>query len=165
MHKTLAAVTVTVLMAGCRIEKAPSDSKMAESFQSLAQASLSKIDGTLEIPGLSPTSKCFATNGVCRTFTQATPTTFFAQGYVVAQDRLWHMEMNRRVAQGRTAEIVGPPACRTIGWCGCSGSADRSTTRNGRPIIPTRGASSRRTCAGSTRSSPRPATNCQSNSR
>ena len=35
---------------------------------------------------------------------------FFAQGYTIAQDRLWHMEMTRRVAQGRVAEIVGPAA-------------------------------------------------------
>ncbi len=35
---------------------------------------------------------------------------FFAQGYTTAQDRLWQMEMNRRVAQGRVAEIVGSSA-------------------------------------------------------
>nr|MBA3824782.1 penicillin acylase family protein [Ktedonobacterales bacterium] len=34
--------------------------------------------------------------------------TFFAQGYVTAQDRLWQMEFNRRVAAGRLAEILGP---------------------------------------------------------
>jgi penicillin amidase len=33
---------------------------------------------------------------------------FFAQGYVTAQDRLWQMEFNRRVAFGRLAEILGP---------------------------------------------------------
>ncbi len=31
----------------------------------------------------------------------------FAQGYVTAQDRLWQMEFNRRVAQGRLAETFG----------------------------------------------------------
>ncbi|NPV08337.1 MAG: penicillin acylase family protein [Anaerolineae bacterium] len=34
----------------------------------------------------------------------------FAQGYVHAQDRLWQMEFSRRLAHGRLAEIVGPPA-------------------------------------------------------
>ncbi len=33
---------------------------------------------------------------------------FFAQGWVHAQDRLWQMELFRRVAQGRLAEILGP---------------------------------------------------------
>ncbi|MBI4497443.1 MAG: penicillin acylase family protein [Chloroflexi bacterium] len=32
---------------------------------------------------------------------------FFAQGYVHAQDRLWQMELNRRVAAGRLSEIFG----------------------------------------------------------
>jgi penicillin amidase len=33
-----------------------------------------------------------------------------AQGYVMAQDRLWQMEMWRRQAEGRMAEILGPQA-------------------------------------------------------
>ncbi|MDX2219803.1 MAG: penicillin acylase family protein [Burkholderiales bacterium] len=32
---------------------------------------------------------------------------WFALGYVHAQDRLWQMEMNRRIASGRVAEVVG----------------------------------------------------------
>src|SRR5258708_13192372 len=32
----------------------------------------------------------------------------FAQGYVTAQDRLFQMVMNRRIAQGRLAEMFGP---------------------------------------------------------
>lgn len=45
----------------------------------------------------------------------------FALGYVQAQDRLWQMHWNRRAAQGRLAEIVGPLAlpadrfARTLG--------------------------------------------------
>jgi penicillin amidase len=34
----------------------------------------------------------------------------FAQGYVHAQDRLWHMELARRAASGSLAEIFGPVA-------------------------------------------------------
>ena len=33
---------------------------------------------------------------------------FFAQGFVHAQDRLWHLEYDRRRAAGRWAELVGP---------------------------------------------------------
>lgn len=35
---------------------------------------------------------------------------FFAQGFVHAQDRLWHMEYDRRRASGRWAELAGPAA-------------------------------------------------------
>ncbi len=34
----------------------------------------------------------------------------FALGYAHAQDRLWQIDFNRRIAQGRLAEILGPPA-------------------------------------------------------
>jgi penicillin amidase len=34
----------------------------------------------------------------------------FAQGFVHAQDRLWHMEYDRRRAYGRWAEAAGPAA-------------------------------------------------------
>ena len=33
---------------------------------------------------------------------------FEAYGYAVAQDRLWQLELNRRAARGRLAEILGP---------------------------------------------------------
>jgi penicillin amidase len=35
---------------------------------------------------------------------------FFALGYLHAQDRLWQMELARRIAQGRLAEVLGPEA-------------------------------------------------------
>ena len=35
---------------------------------------------------------------------------FFAQGFATAQDRLWHMEYDRRRAYGRWAEVAGPGA-------------------------------------------------------
>ena len=31
-----------------------------------------------------------------------------AQGYVMAQDRLWQMDLLRRVARGQLSEILGP---------------------------------------------------------
>ena len=37
----------------------------------------------------------------------------FALGYAHAQDRLWQMEMNRRIAAGRLAEVLGEPALDT----------------------------------------------------
>ena len=47
---------------------------------------------------------------------------FFAAGYSSAQDRLWEMDVFRRAAQGRLAEILGPELIpvdifsRTIGY-------------------------------------------------
>jgi len=38
---------------------------------------------------------------------------YLAQGYVTAQDRLWQMDFNRRVAAGRLSEILGPSTAAT----------------------------------------------------
>lgn len=37
----------------------------------------------------------------------------YALGFVHAQDRLWQLDFNRRIAQGRVAEIAGPAAVET----------------------------------------------------
>ena len=42
-------------------------------------------------------------------FAASTSDLFFGQGYATAQDRLWQMEIGRRVASGTLAELVGPP--------------------------------------------------------
>ncbi len=55
-------------------------------------------------------------------FAESADDALFALGYVQAQDRLWQMQWNRRAAQGRVSEIVGPQAltvdrlCRTLGF-------------------------------------------------
>src|SRR5579875_1196940 len=57
---------------------------------------------------------------------------FFAQGYVTAQDRLWQMEFNRRVAAGRLAEILGPsvlPADRFLRTLGLNRTAQADVNR------------------------------------
>ena len=42
-------------------------------------------------------------------FAASTGDLFFGQGYATAQDRLWQMEIGRRIASGTLAELVGPP--------------------------------------------------------
>ena len=54
---------------------------------------------------------------------------FFALGYAHAQDRLWQLELQRRIAQGRLAEIFGRHALnqdvwmRTLGLYGAAASS------------------------------------------
>ena len=55
-------------------------------------------------------------------FAETNKSLFTAYGYTVAQDRLWQLEVNRRAARGRLAEIFGPSslaadrAARTEGY-------------------------------------------------
>ena len=74
----------------------------------LAKARLAKIDGDISIAGLrAPVSVVRDTWGVPHISAQSVDDLFFAQGYVMAQDRLWQMEVWRRGAEGRMAEIAG----------------------------------------------------------
>ncbi len=43
-------------------------------------------------------------------FASTDPDAFFALGWAHAEDRLWQMELQRRTAQGRLAELFGPEA-------------------------------------------------------
>jgi penicillin amidase len=80
-------------------------------LDALARASLARIDGRLRAPGLkSDVQVVRDTWGIPHIYAQSTDDLFFAQGYVMAQDRLWQMEMWRRAAEGRLAEIAGPGA-------------------------------------------------------
>lgn len=51
--------------------------------------------------------------GVPHIYAQDFDDLIFAQGFVHAQERLWQMELNRRVAQGRLSEIFGKIAFDT----------------------------------------------------
>ena len=104
------AVVAALAGVGCaRSNEPPRSADRPQTFEALAQASLSPIDGTRTIPGLTADVEIRRDQwGIPHIYAKNTDDLFFAQGYVVAQDRLWHMEMNRRVSQGRVAEIAGP---------------------------------------------------------
>jgi penicillin amidase len=85
--------------------------QLAPSLDALARASLARIDGRLRASGLKADVEVVRdTWGVPHIYAQSTEDLFFAQGYVMAQDRLWQMEMWRRAGEGRLAEILGPAA-------------------------------------------------------
>jgi penicillin G amidase len=74
-------------------------------------ASQPQIDGTLRMTGLSaPVDIVRDSEGVPHIYAKTPADAYFALGVVHAQDRLWQMEMNRRIAAGRMAEILGPSA-------------------------------------------------------
>ncbi|MDP7481068.1 MAG: penicillin acylase family protein, partial [Vicinamibacterales bacterium] len=102
----VAVVTLTAGLAGCAAPAAP-----PQSLAELASTSLAQIDGELEIPGLREPVEIIRDEwGLPHIYAQNDDDLFFAQGYVMAQDRLWQMEMWRRWHEGRLAEIFGPDA-------------------------------------------------------
>jgi penicillin G amidase len=87
------------------------------------QQRAAQIEGTLDIPGLQKSVEVQRDQwGVPHIFAQNNHDLFMAQGFVHAQDRLWQMELNRRLASGRLSEIFGETtletdrAARTFGF-------------------------------------------------
>jgi penicillin amidase len=76
--------------------------------------SLPQTKGEIRVPGLSAPAEILRDRfGIPHIFAGSAEDASFALGFVHAQDRLWQMEMSRRIASGRLAEIVGPGALDT----------------------------------------------------
>lgn len=83
----------------------------AQSLAARARNEVSQIRGTLKIAGLEqPVTVLRDRWGVAHIYAKNEHDLFFAQGYVVSQDRLFQMELWKRSGQGRLAEILGPSA-------------------------------------------------------
>ena len=75
------------------------------------KAALPDTSGTLHVKGLDSSLEIYRdTYGIPHVKARTTHDAFFGQGYATAQDRLWHMDHDRRVAYGRWAEYAGEAA-------------------------------------------------------
>ncbi len=78
------------------------------------RGSLPKTGGTVTVAGLDgPVEIVRDKHGVPHIFASTDHDAVFGMGYVHAQDRLWQMEMNRRVGAGRLSEVLGDAALDT----------------------------------------------------
>jgi penicillin amidase len=94
--------------------------------------SLPQLEGTITVTGpAAPVTIARDQYGIPHIEAQSKADALFALGFVHAQDRLWQMEMNRRIAQGRIAETTGAGAeldhfLRTVNFYGRA-QADAAT--------------------------------------
>ncbi|MFZ2519945.1 MAG: penicillin acylase family protein, partial [Anaerolineae bacterium] len=80
----------------------------------LGRRRLAQTSGTLSLPGLTASVEIIRDRwGVPHIYAANDHDVFFAQGFVHAQDRLWQMELNRRLATGRLSEVLGDLALDT----------------------------------------------------
>lgn len=71
-------------------------------------SSLPRLDGTLPTDGIHQGATIARDRlGVPKITAKSTDDAYFALGWVHAQDRMWQMELQRRVGAGRLAEMVG----------------------------------------------------------
>jgi len=69
------------------------------------------VEGEMKLDGLrAPVEVCRDRYGVPHIYARNTHDLFFAQGFVMAQDRLWQMDLFRRLGEGKLAEVFGEEA-------------------------------------------------------
>ena len=73
-----------------------------------AQKSLPVLDGQLSFPGLgAPVEVLIDGHGVPAIYARDAEDAYFAAGVLHARDRLWQMELYRRVSMGRLSQVMG----------------------------------------------------------
>ena len=78
------------------------------------QTTKPKYEGKENLANISkPTTVYFDEYGVPHIYADTQKDAMTTLGYVHAQDRLWQMELMRRIAPGRLSEIFGTPALKT----------------------------------------------------
>ena len=85
--------------------------RAAETLESLhkkANAVLAQLEGAIEVPGLKEPVEVLRDRwGIPHVYAKNADDLFFAQGFVAAQDRLFQIDLWRRMGVGETAEVVG----------------------------------------------------------
>ncbi|MCC6866574.1 MAG: penicillin acylase family protein [Ignavibacteria bacterium] len=77
-------------------------------FNNISKQSFYQSSGNIAVSGLKqPVKVYFDDFGVPQVFAQNQEDVYFTQGYLHARDRLWQMDLTRRVAEGRLSEIFG----------------------------------------------------------
>ncbi|MGD2068292.1 MAG: penicillin acylase family protein [Gemmatimonadota bacterium] len=72
------------------------------------------LEGTVEVPGLGTSVTVLRDSlGIPHLWAESLSDLAFAQGFVTARDRLWQMELFRRVASGRLSELFGSATLET----------------------------------------------------
>ena len=73
------------------------------------RSTLPDYNGDIIVPGIhKPVDIIRDSYGMPHIYAQTDADAYFALGYCIAQDRLFHMDLMRRAARGKLAEILGP---------------------------------------------------------
>ncbi len=106
------------------------------------RSSLPTESGTIEVAGVTaPVQIVRDRNGVPHIYGQSIADAYFGLGFVHAQDRLWQMEINRRISAGRLSEVFGAVALdldrlmRTLGLRKLAETQAAATTGQPKQIL------------------------------
>ncbi len=77
-------------------------------FNIISKKSFYPTTGEIAVTGLKSQVKVYFDDyGVPQIYAQNQDDAYFTEGYLHAQDRLWQMDLTRRVAEGRLSEVLG----------------------------------------------------------
>jgi penicillin amidase len=89
----------------------------AAGYYWLLRRPLARTKGTLRVPGLRDRVEVLRDQwGVPHIYASSLHDLVFAQGFVHAQDRLWQMDLHRRLVAGRLSEIMGQVTVPVDSW-------------------------------------------------
>jgi penicillin amidase len=104
-------LTVTCLALSLLSSSPARAAETAESLLQKSRAALARTEGEIAVPGLKEPVEVLRDRwGVPHIYARTDDDLFFAQGFVVAQDRLFQIDLWRRVGVGETAAVLGPDA-------------------------------------------------------
>jgi penicillin amidase len=107
-HRWLFALTFTLGISLAGFAQTAEPQETVDSLRSKAKAVLSQLEGELALPGLQQPVEVLRDQwGIAHIYAANDHDLFFAQGFVVAQDRLFQLDLWRRTAIGETAALVG----------------------------------------------------------
>ncbi len=86
----------------------PARADSAQELLERSKAVLAQVDGEIAVPGLQGAVEVLRDRwGVPHIYAGSADDLFFAQGFVAAQDRLFQLDMWRRLVTGETAAVLG----------------------------------------------------------
>lgn len=104
-HLRKVVAVAAVLLAGAWL--AAQDEPAA--LRAQARAALAQVSGEIRLAGLDyPVEVIRDRWGVPHIYAKSVHDLFFAQGFVAAQDRLWQLDLWRRIADGKLSSLLGP---------------------------------------------------------
>ncbi|HEX7937739.1 MAG TPA: penicillin acylase family protein, partial [Gemmatimonadaceae bacterium] len=97
------------IVMGFALAASVAGAQQPSELKALARERLAKVEGEMRVAGLDSAVEVRRDKwGVPHIYARTQHDLFFAQGFVAAQDRLFQMEMWRRIGEGKLAEVLGP---------------------------------------------------------
>jgi penicillin amidase len=106
MKRSPFALLLVLLSHGSGLAALPAETP--ESLRKKASSVLAALEGEIKVPGLKEPVEVLRDRwGIPHIYAKNADDLFFVQGFVAAQDRLFQIDLWRRVAIGETAEVIG----------------------------------------------------------